>query len=259
VLEFENKRFKHLTDGFSTALALDRSGGIVELLPLSPRPEKKNSSLGRPWWLASLADTADRKGGLGIALTRSGDILVTHQRELLLSRRAGEWRVWRHDAILGAIKNSWTPKGPKGNLARVLATLYKVALDLSFRRSGGLLIVAESRIKAEKIVNSKNDFIGAGSRTEAEQALDASLVKHNILTLDRRVIADLASLDGALVIDRNGDFIAYGAMVRSKKNTSAQGSRTRAAIGASSLGLAIRVSSDGDISVFRDGNEVLSL
>jgi hypothetical protein len=259
VLEFDNKRFKRLTDGFSTALTLDRNGSIVDIVSLTPSRENKNSSLGRPWWLSALADTSARKGGMGMALTRGGDILVVYGRELLFSQRVGEWRIWRHKSILGAIQDSWRVKGRKGKLERVLAMLYKVALDLSFRRSGGLLVVAESRAKAWKLVSSDNDLIGAESRTDAERALDGRLASANVLTLDRRVLADLASLDGALVIDRTGKLVAYGAMVRSAGNSREQGARTRAAEGASKLGLAIKISSDGGIAVFRKGRKVLSL
>ncbi len=259
VLGFDNKRFKRLTDGFSTALLLDRNGGILDLVALAPSRERKNSALGRPWWLAALADTAHQRESLGVALTRGGDILVVHRRELLFSQRAGEWRVWRHKAILGTIAELWHPRGDSSPLPKVLRMLYRVALDLSFRRSGGLLIVVENRAKLSRLVDSPSDIMNSAQRAEADKALDRSLSGKRIQDIDRRIVADLASLDGALVIDRSGMLLAYGAMVTSKKKTGAQGSRTRAAMGASRLGLAIKVSSDGGIAVYRKGKEVLAL
>lgn len=71
--------------------------------------------------------------------------------------------------------------------------------------------------------------------------------------IDRRVIADLAGLDGALVVDRSGKVLAFGAMTKSA-HSSQQGARTRAAIGASREGVVIKVSSDGNIDFVRDGN-----
>jgi hypothetical protein len=53
--------------------------------------------------------------------------------------------------------------------------------------------------------------------------------------------------------------MAYGAMVRSSSSTSTQGARSRAAVAASRLGLAMKISSDGGISVYRHGKPVVSL
>jgi hypothetical protein len=147
ILEFDNKRFKRLTDGFSTALTLNKHGGISELTPLTVSKEQKNSRLGRPLWLAGLADTAHQKGGLGIALTKGGDILIVHKREILFSQRAGEWRIWRHKAILETIATLWQSFGNRAILPSVLASLYKAALDLSFRRTGGLLAPNASELR----------------------------------------------------------------------------------------------------------------
>lgn len=255
VLEFDNKRFKRLTDGFLTALALDCNGNIMELLPLDSDREREAFKKARPWWLAALADTSAREDGVGIALTRSGDILVAYQQELFLSQRSGEWRIWRHDVVVDVLR-AWQPSGPRGDLDRVIDCLYRVALDMSFRRSGGLLVVAESQEKALKIISSKGDQIGASNRSEAEKALDASVSSKSVLDIDRRVLGDLACLDGAIVVDRNGGLIAYGAMVKSVRDSDSQGSRTRAAIGASEFGLAIKISADGGI-VFYLGKEVL--
>ena len=74
-----------------------------------------------------------------------------------------------------------------------------------------------------------------------------------------QVQADLASADGALIVDRTGRLMAYGAMVRSSSSTSTQGARSRAAVAASRLGLAMVISADGGISVYRHGRPVVSL
>lgn len=257
--EFGNKRFKRLTDGLLTALALDCEGKIMELLSLDPDGGKEISKRVRPWWLSALADTSAREDGIGIALTRNGDVLIVYQQELLLSQRSGEWRIWRHNDIISIIQNSWRPQGSRGDLDRIIEKLYMVALDLSFRGSGGLLVVVESQERVLKLVNSKSDQIGADSRSEAEKALDESVSSKSVLEIDRRVLGDLACLDGAVVVDRNGRIFAYGAMVRSKKGIDEQGSRTRAAIGASEFGLAIKISMDGEIAFYLYYDKILSL
>jgi DNA integrity scanning protein DisA with diadenylate cyclase activity len=259
LLSFENRRFKTLTDGFSTALLLDRRGGLAGLVALVASRESVRSSLARPWWFSSLADTAARVGGVGVALTRGGDLLVAHRRELVVSQRSGLWMLWRHSELLGRIRQSWHPRGRGDELDHVIVAMYRVALELALRRSGGLLVVASSREGGRKLVVSKGDLLGSSRRLAEEQRLDASLQRQVVHRADRRIMADLASIDGALIVDRTGRLMAYGAMVRSSSSTSTQGARSRAAVAASRLGLAMKVSSDGGISVYRHGTLVVSL
>ena len=71
---------------------------------------------------------------------------------------------------------------------------------------------------------------------------------------------ELASLDGAVVLENSGRILAYGAVLQPKKAgklRGAEGSRTKAAIGASNYGLAVKISSDGDISIFYEGREFI--
>ncbi|HYQ82283.1 MAG TPA: hypothetical protein VEP68_12310 [Anaeromyxobacteraceae bacterium] len=259
LLSFENKRLKTFTDGFSTALLLDRRGGLAGIVALVPSPEGVGSSLARPWWFGSLADTAARVGGVGVALTRGGDLLVAHRRQLVVTQRSGLWMLWRHAELLARIRRSWHTRGRGDQLDRVIVALYRVALELALRRSGGLLVVASSREAGRKLVVSRADLLGSPRRPVEEQRLDASLEGRLVHHTDRRIVADLASADGALIVDRTGRLMAYGAMVRSSSSPATQGARSRAAVAASRLGLAMKVSSDGGISVYRHGNPVVSL
>ena len=258
-LSFENQRFKTLTDGFSTALLLDRRGVLAGLVALVASRETIRSRLARPWWFSSLADTAARVGGVGVALTRGGDMLVAHRRELVVSQRSGHWMLWRHSDLLGRIRRSWHTRGRGDELDHVIVAMYRVALELALRRSGGLLVVASSREGGRRLVVSKGDLLGSPRRPAEERQLDASLEGQVVQRADRRIVADLASVDGALIVDRTGRLMAYGAMVRTSSSASTQGARSRAAVAASRLGLAMKVSSDGGIAVYRHGNLVVSL
>lgn len=77
-----------------------------------------------------------------------------------------------------------------------------------------------------------------------------------IQSLSPAIVVELAALDGAIVMSNVGEILAYGAILNPKKAgrlRGTEGSRTKAAIGASNYGLAIKVSSDGDIDVFYKG------
>jgi hypothetical protein len=249
---FDNKRFKRLTDGFSTALVIDGEGRIVELLPLTVPPNEGLARQRRPWWAAGIADAAAERQGVGIALTRNGDLLVVHERRLIFTQRAGRWWEWDHSAVLARLRRLWQVTGNPQQLRDVLSHLYHLAMDLSFRRSGGLLVVTESRARVRHLLASPVDLLGSERREEPEKALDRQFQDRLCYRIDRRVVSDLAALDGAMVVDRTGRLRAYGAMTKASRSAQ-QGARSRAARAASQEGVAIKVSSDGGISFFRRG------
>jgi DNA integrity scanning protein DisA with diadenylate cyclase activity len=143
----------------------------------------------------------------------------------------------------------------------VVSAIYRAALDVSFRRSGGLFLIIHNRIALGQVVR-KGDAIQDNKRRPADRDFDAVLAKHKIQALPRPVFVELASLDGALVIANSGQLLAYGAVLDPRKVgrlRGAEGSRTKAAIGASNYGLAMKVSADGDITVYYKGREFIRM
>ncbi|WP_379143572.1 diadenylate cyclase [Paenibacillus sp. sgz500992] len=85
----------------------------------------------------------------------------------------------------------------------------------------------------------------------------------NIEEVDMHLLESIACIDGAVILDTNYNILSFGEMIqpakKSKDSEIAFGARTNASINASYYGLAIKVSEDGDISVFKDGNIVLKI
>jgi len=84
----------------------------------------------------------------------------------------------------------------------------------------------------------------------------------NRARIGRPVMVELASLDGAVVLNNSGNILAYGAVLRPRRKgrlRGSEGSRTKAAIGASHYGVAVKVSSDGDITVYHNGTKFISI
>jgi hypothetical protein len=83
----------------------------------------------------------------------------------------------------------------------------------------------------------------------------------SITDLDPNVLAALASLDGAIVMDRAGRLLAAGAILRHPSTPESdtggvvEGARTTAALAASRFGPVLKVSEDGVITFF-DGERV---
>ena len=83
----------------------------------------------------------------------------------------------------------------------------------------------------------------------------------SITDLDPNVLAALAALDGAIVMDRAGRLLAAGAILRHPPTAEledsgvVEGARTTAALAASRFGPVLKVSEDGIITFF-DGERV---
>ena len=197
-----------------------------------------------------------RAGRCGIALSRQGDILVFDEGTLRFTYRYGQWQYWNHVHLIKLLRDrAKAQRVPKQVLGRVVGAIYRAALDVSFRRSGGLFVILHNRHSLHEIVRN-GDAIADSGRQGADAAFDGVVASKTIQSLPRSVAVELASLDGAVILRNSGQVVAYGAVLQPKKSgrlRGSEGSRTKAAIGASNYGLAVKISSDGDISVYHDG------
>jgi hypothetical protein len=247
------KRYKALSDGVRTAYLVGASGGLSDLVEL-----RQTHVTGRHWfpgWVEPLAYETAKRRALGLVLTRQGDILVLDEGSLRFSYRFGRWRFWSHHHLVDVLKAlARTRRVAVPEVRRVTDAVYRAALDVSFRRTGALFVVLGAARRLGDIVR-ESDRVGHPKRDPVHKALDESLADTAIYDLPRAVVADLAGVDGAIVLDANGRILAYGAVLeprRQPRTRDSEGARTKAALAASRLGMALKVSSDGDIVAFKD-------
>lgn len=84
----------------------------------------------------------------------------------------------------------------------------------------------------------------------------------NIFSCDNYLFELICSVDGALLLDKQMNILSFGEMINNSLETPAvaeAGSRTLAAAKASLFGLSIKVSEDGDISIFENGSPIIKL
>lgn len=144
---------------------------------------------------------------------------------------------------------------------QVIATAYVAALDISFRRTGGLIVILHNRRNLHRIVRA-GDAIADDKKARADSDFDSVFQGRRVQSLPTRVVVELASLDGAVVISNLGAILAYGSILDPKKAgrvRASEGSRTKAAVGASNYGLAFKVSSDGGIDVMYKGQKFIEV
>jgi hypothetical protein len=255
-----SKKYKALSDGYRTAYCISAKGkilGFVELDLFSKKaPSKKHYY---PDWAEPIAQ-ASRPDRYGIALSRQGDILAFDKGSLRFTYRFGQWQYWNHAHLIYLLRDrARAQRVPTKILGRVVGAIYRAALDVSFRRSGGLFVILHNRNNLRDVVR-EGDAIGDAKRSAADRQFDEVIGEHNIQSLPRAILVELASLDGAIVMNNSGRVRAYGAVLQPKKKgrlRGTEGSRTKAAIGASNYGLAVKISSDGDITVYHEGKEFI--
>src|SRR5690606_11442936 len=130
----------------------------------------------------------------------------------------------------------------------------------SGRRHGAILAIVPGADQLGGIVPVKDRY---DLRDETDlEAMRAETRLHHLIDageLDEFTLARLAVLDGATILDRDSNLLAYGAVVASS-DSEHEGARTAAAKSLStSADVVLKVSSDGDITIFRDGAAVTTL
>ncbi|MBP7049841.1 MAG: DNA integrity scanning protein DisA nucleotide-binding domain protein [Phycisphaerae bacterium] len=257
-----SKKYKALSDGFRTAYHISNKGGILSFVDLD-RFERKSLSEKHyyPDWAEPMA-RASRSGKCGVSLSRQGDILVFDKGTLRFTYRYGRWQYWNHAHLVNILRDRARAQRVRpAILGRVVGSIYRAALDVSFRRCGGLFVILHNREDLRNIVKV-GDAIGDQKRNKADADFDAVIQQHTIQSLPRATAVELASLDGAVVLENSGRILAYGAVLQPKKAGRLQGtegSRTKAAIGASNYGLAVKISADGEISVYHKGRAFIRM
>ena len=252
------KKYKALSDGFRTAYHVSAEGAVIDFFDLdiidSPRSSSRHYF---PDWAERIA-RASRENRCGIALTRQGDILIFDEGILRFTYRFGRWRYWNHSHVVNLLRDrARAQRVPQSIVGNVVGSIYRAALDTSFRRSGGLFVILHNQRDIHEIVRA-GDAIGDATRNQSDADFDSVVQSHKMQSLSRAVAVEIASLDGAVVLANSGNILAYGAVLQPKKAgkiRGSEGSRTKAAIGASNYGLAVKISSDGDITVYFEGAE----
>ena len=192
-------------------------------------------------------------GEVSVHLTARGDLILMDPRGLLAAQRKGAWYVYDSATFKNAIVDTLG-----GNAHyRVGANLFEVVFDLSYKRHGALLVYDPDHEVVPHIINRESVLWGGGALPDAARAMLADVASEIAMGAvghserRKRVLLELASLDGAVVFDAER-VLAIGAMIAPHEDVGGHpGARTTAAESAYRWGgTALKVSSDGDVSVF---------
>jgi hypothetical protein len=260
------KSFHRLCDGIHTLLLVNRGGLLVDLVDIRdwtcmfdeadlPAPTAR---IYRAHCLATL-----QGGHICMVLTPNGEIKVMAHGSQVFNFLGGRWRLtdgvhkfdlWRENV---------------GNSA-LAERLFTAALNLAEDRRGGLFVVLDDPKRAQ-------NFVPMGELLQAPQLprVDPQdsgtkdqihyLLRHKqVLGMAPALLETIARMDGSLVMDRESNLLAFGAILRNtglagSDDQILEGGRTTAAVGASRFGNVLKISEDGLVSHYKDGALVWEL
>jgi hypothetical protein len=214
---------------------------------------------------------ATQQGGhVVVVLTPSQEMRVFADGTTAFIFSHGRWRL----LDIPSCYEAWCEAVGKTRPGGLAARLFQAALNLSEQRRGGLFVVLreprtsigqlvapEDRIQAAEPLEDEPTDPDALSLRHVKWALHHVVRGQDLPDLDDTVLEALAGIDGAVVTDRRGRLLSFGAILRVTAETvlsprAVQGSRTTAALAASYHGPVLKVSEDGYVAMYLGGRRI---
>lgn len=267
------KSVHRLCDGRRTLFHVDRDGKLAAIIDVAQWAAEAALSRSSVVPCARSYEAHARATSVGghvcLVLSPNQEIKLFAEGMQVFAFAHGRWRVLDPAAKFALWRRA--VGGPA--LARAL---FQAALNMAEARQGGLFVVVDQPMSAVGRLIARHDLLtdepDPGPPPElaphdplARRALHYLARGRNATDLDPAVLEALASLDGALVTDRSGRLLAFGAILRQEAASElpslvlAEGARTTAAIVASLYGSVLKVSEDGIVSCFLAGARVWDL
>lgn len=165
----------------------------------------------------------------------------------------GEWRLYEYLSLVaplvGQILNVLFFAYGQEDYAYAVNIIYKLVVvikEMATKNVGGLIVLCDEDCKINEIVTSDENL--------NFKRLFGDIRNVELLSLSSEKLIDLISVDGATIINSQMELVDFGRILKNNmQNNSEYGARTNAAISASQYGLAIKISEDGDVTLYRNG------
>jgi hypothetical protein len=253
------RSFHRFNDALQTVALVNQDGLLVELIDIQQwaRPFAETPL---PVPNATRYEAHSRAtlfgGHMCLILTPHGEIKAFANGVQVFNFLDGRWRLT--DAV--EKYRLWAHAIGDAQLAQ---RLFTVALNLAEHRRGGLFVVLDDVQTVVSLVIS-NDLLSHVPQPRddhtpySKEQLHYLLRSKRVFDLAPTVLETLACIDGAIVLDREAHLLAFGAILRHPLGVDArlhamEGGRTTAALTASRFGNVLKISEDGLISFFQDG------
>ena len=211
-------------------------------------------------------------GRIGFVATPGGEVVVLVAGAIRYAYRQSGWTLFPLDAIRKRVWNAYPARSGPKLPSDLKPYLLRTVLDASFHHHGALLgvvgpskdLVSAFRNLVDR-VEGENDTAKVGTWSfwpngilrgirfaridEKYRLLHNSGIPLNLKELPRGLVLELLSMDGGMIVDRNGDILAAGAILPLDKSGNA-GGRAAAAEKLGTFGAGFKVSQDGPITLY---------
>jgi hypothetical protein len=254
------KSFYRLADGVRTVFLADSQGRLLDIIDIDRWgrqlcPDAILDVPGASAYQAHARATLEQRS-VCVVLSPSRDIKVFAEGAEVFSFHGAAW----HLLDLKAKYELWADAVGNASLA---LRLFQLALELADAREGALFVVLRDPAEAVPQLVAPADRLDIpfqtdlpGSGTVSRREVLHLLEGRTVTDLDLSVLSTLATLDGAIVVDRDARLLAAGAILRHppseqlETGSIIEGARTTAAMAASQFGPVLKVSEDGEITFF---------
>ena len=247
-----------INDGLYSAVELYADGSFKSHISISHSNTAKLPSI--PYPFTGFADlcTQDK---IGLLLTSSGDILIINDKKLCYTKHNGAWLRSNSAPIIEQLKVELGEEN-----SDCVATIYQTITDLSYSRGGACIGIVNEDILPEELQRMiEGGLLSVDILDEKRSALK-NLIKHDdginlksFYELDRHLRRELLELDGAMVFSKSGLIHVIGTIIKLNGSGSDGGGRTAAAMQLSRFGLAIKISQDGYVQLFKNEVKILEI
>ena len=244
------RSFHRLCDGLQTVALVDSAGRLVEIVDVAEwaRPY---AAYDLPVPSAARFEAHARAtlcgGHVCLVLTPNGEVKIFAEGSEVFRFLDGRWRLTDSAERYLVFEKSVGPA--------LAERLFRTALNLAEDRRGGLIVVLRDDADAAKLIRpgdllTRQD-IGPGGKGQFHYLLRDA----NALDLPPAVLESVARIDGAIVLDRKGRVLTFGAILLASSDdaTAVEGGRTTAALAASHYGDVLKISEDGIVAYYCEG------
>lgn len=229
-------------------LSVDKNGNILGVDQVSAKLNnyKKDREILAPGPLADIAMWTNTRHRIAIRLTPQGEILIFRNKSLAFAKRRSFWRSLPHKTLLESfMRESTSPDQRNARMA-----IYLTILDLAFSGTGACLGILEAggtgpgkaRAGGGMFLPPESDRIAGMLRT---------IIKgRKFFQVPRPLRAALCTLDGALVIDGEGEILVAGARVKTNETLATGGGRSAAARTLAERGVGVKISREGYVAIY---------
>jgi len=144
---------------------------------------------------------------------------------------------------------------------RLAGILFTAALNMAEARHGGIFVVLDEAGSARQFVSASDLLFDGESLRGKKDRIQYLLRGRRALEMSPAILETISRVDGAIVLDRESNLLAFGAILRHDLTAAAEteiveGSRTTAAIESSRYGSVLKISEDGLVSFYQNRRRV---